>query len=126
MYTIITLFYVSLLGMVIMIFLKRREIKTGHPTIISRMFKESDIFFHNIFSTIHGVISYLNKHTFIWLAQWVAFHILSRIRDWYVIVRARAHQNPHLKKVLDMVRGRGEIRNHGASFYLRKISNKHE
>jgi hypothetical protein len=123
MYTTISLFYASLIAMIVMVVLKYREEKTGHPTIISRMFAWSDSFFSKAFSLIREAISYINKHTFISLAQWVAYHILRHIRMWYIEVRSHAHRNPHTKKVVDMVRGRGEIKKHGASIYLKRISN---
>jgi hypothetical protein len=123
MYTII-LFYATLLAMILMVILKGREVKTGHPTIISRMFAWSDHFFSAIYENVRQFISYINKHTFISLAQWIAYHILRHIRAWYIEIRARAHENPHSKKVIDMVRGRHEVKKHGASIYLKRISNE--
>ncbi len=109
--------------MVVMLLLKRREVKTSKPNIISRMFAGTDHIFHAIFSAVQHGLSFVNKHTFIWLAQWVAYHILSHIREWYIKIRVHAHGNPHTKKVIDMVRGRGEVKDHGASFFLKRISN---
>ncbi len=123
MYTTISLFYVSLLAMIIMVALKHREAATGHPTIISRMFAKSDNFFTSVFHSIKEGLSYINRHTFISLAQWVAYHILRHVRMWYIEIRHHAHRNPHTKKVVDMVRGKGEVKKHGASIYLKRISN---
>ncbi len=66
----------------------------------------------------------LNRKTFIALAQYITFHILYRIRKVYVELKHRALMNPHGKRMIDAIRGRGEINKHGASFYLRRISDR--
>jgi hypothetical protein len=105
-----------------MILWKRHEIKTGRPSLVSRLGQGSDHIFHAVFSGIHHGISYINKHTFIALAQWLAFRALVPVRKVYIEVKHKALTNPHGKKVIDAVRGKGEITHHGASFYLRKIA----
>ncbi|MDQ2932954.1 MAG: hypothetical protein M3Q80_01045 [bacterium] len=107
-----------------MLVLKSHEVRSGHPTIVSRLGRRSDNFFHTIFHHVHVFISYINKHTFIALAHWIAFHILVHIRKLYVEIKARALATPHGKKIINAVRGRGEVKDHGASFYLRRISDK--
>ncbi len=124
MYITIGIFYGSLLAMILMITLKGREVRTGHPSLTSRMFAWSDHFFSAIFSSVREGISYINKHTFIGLAQWIAYHILRHIRTWYIEIKHRSLENPHSRKVIDAVRGRGEVRKHGASIYLKRISNE--
>ena len=124
MLPIITIFYVSFLGIVVMLLLKKHEVKSGHPTIVSRMGRLTDNFFHVIFSTVGQFFSYINKHTFIALGHWIAFHVLIRIRKVYVEMKHRALEHPQGKKMLDAVRGRGEVKDHGASFYLRRIAEK--
>lgn len=122
MYTLIIIFYASLLAMVVMVWLKRSEARSGRPSAISRLGRGSDHIFAAIFSSVRRFISYINRHTLIALAQWVAFHILVHIRKVYVELKHRALSTPHGKKMLDAVRGRGEVTDHGASFYLRRIS----
>lgn len=124
MYTLITLFYISLLGIVMMVVLKRHEMKTGRATIISRLGAGSDRLFSAVFAAVRKGFSYLNRRTFIALAQWLAFHVLKRVRNVYVSVKDRFISTPHGKKLIDAVRGRGEVKDHGASFYLRRISNR--
>jgi hypothetical protein len=124
MYTTIALFYGSLILMMFMVMLKAREVRTGHPTITSRIFASSDHFFSRIFMAVRRTISYANRHTFISLVHWIAYHILRHIRAWYIELQLRAYQNPHGKKVIDAVRGRGEVRRHGSSVYLKRISNE--
>lgn len=114
----------SLLGIITMPFLKSREVKTGRTTLLSRLGRGTDHIFHNIFSTAGRVISYVNRHTFIVIGQLVAFHILLRIRGVYVEIKHRTLANPHGRKILDAVRGRGEVKKHGASLYLRRISSR--
>lgn len=124
MYTTIIIFYISAIIIVSMILLKRHEIVSGKPSIISRLGSGSDHIFHDIFIKVKKAGSYINKHTFIALTHWIAFHILVHIRKVYVQIKASFLANPQGKKMLDAVRGRGEIKNHGASFYLRRISEK--
>jgi hypothetical protein len=107
-----------------MILLKRHETKTGRPTIMSRLGRGSDNFFHMVFGLVLNAWSYINKHTFVALAHWIAFHILVHIRNIYVQIKSSFLATPQGKKMLDAVRGRGEVKNHGASFYLRRISEK--
>lgn len=122
MYTLIGIFYASLLGIILMLLLKRHEVNTGRPNIISRLGRGSDSMFGWFFSSTRRAVSYANRHTFIALAQWIAFHILVHVRNVYVELKDLALKNQHTKKVIDMVRGKGEVSNHGASFYLRQIS----
>ncbi|MEI6396749.1 MAG: hypothetical protein WCO48_01605 [Candidatus Taylorbacteria bacterium] len=126
MYTTITIFYVSLVGIIVLILLKRREVLTGERSIVSRLGEGSDHVFAAFFRGIRRGISYINKHTFIALAQWLAFHVLVHVRKVYVEIKHIWLQNIHTRKVLDMVRGKGEIRKHGVSFYLRRISGEEE
>jgi hypothetical protein len=124
MYTLITIFYLSFIAMAIMVVFKRQEIKTGKPSIFSRMGQGSDHIFHAIFVGVGKGISYINKHTFIAVAQWMTYHVLVRVRKVYVEIKHHALANPHGKRMIDAIRGRGEIKTHGASFYLRKIAEK--
>ncbi len=122
MYTLITIFYASLLAMTAMILLKRREVRTGKPSVVSRIGADTDHLFQAVFSLGSKAFSYLNKHTFIAIGHWIAFHILKHIRSVYVDLKHRFISNPQGKKLIDAVRGRGEVSDHGASFYLRRIA----
>jgi hypothetical protein len=107
-----------------MIFLKSYEMKSGKPTIFSKMGKSIDQSLSSIYAEGRRVIMYFNRKTFVAIIQILAYHILLRVRKVYVEIKHRALLNPHGKKMIDAVRGRGEIRHHGASFYLRRISDK--
>jgi len=124
MYTLITIFYISLLGIILMILFKRHEVTSGKQSIFSRLGRGSDHIFQVFFTGISEGISYINKHTFIAVAQWLTFHVLVRVRKVYVEIKHRALENPHGRRMMDAIRGRGEIKDHGASFYLRKIAEK--
>lgn len=124
MYALIITFYISLLGIIAMLLFKRQELKSGKRSVVSRFGQETDHVFHSVFSSARKAFSYVNKRTFIVIAQWLAFHVLFHVRKVYVEAKDRALANPHSKKVIDAVRGRGEIQNHGASFYLRRIGDK--
>ena len=122
MYSLIIAFYLSFLGIIVMVLLKRYEVNSGKATVVSRIGQGSDQLFHDIFAALKHGTSYVNKHSFIAIAQWIAFHVLLRVRNIYVELKDRALSNPHSRKVIDAVRGRGEITPHSASFYLRRIS----
>lgn len=118
----IIVFYIALFGILIMIWGKSREISKGKISFFSRIGTTSDHFFKRSFFAIKKTVGYFNRKTFIALTQWIAFHILLRIRKVYVELKHKALMNPHSRKVVDAVRGRGNIQNHGASFYLRRIA----
>ncbi len=124
MYTLIAIFYVSIVAIAGMILNKRYEVKTGKPTLVSAIGRGSDHIFAAAFVQVRKLVSYMNRKTFVALAQWVAFHLLLRTRKVYVEVKHRFISTPHGKKLIDAVRGRGEVNHHGASFYLRRISQK--
>ncbi len=124
MYTLIAIFYASLAGSIAMIFFKHREGKTGNATLVSRWGKGIDHVFHDLFARVRRGISYMNRRTLIIIGQLVAFHVLLRMRNVYVDIKHRTLANPHGRKVLDAVRGRGEVKKHGASLYLRRISSR--
>ena len=124
MYALISIFYVALLGMIVMLLLKRREMSSGKTAAMSKVGQRSEHFFHSIFVSIRHFVSYFNRRTAIALGQWIAYHVLLRVRNVYVEIKHRFIANPHGKKVIDAVRGRGEVSHHGASFYLRRISDK--
>lgn len=124
MYATIIIFYAAVLGIVTMVVLKRQEIKSGKASLVSRLGRGSDHLFHSVFDAVRRAVSYVNKKTFIVITQWLAFHVLYHIRKVYVDLKHRALSNPHSKKVIDAVRGRGRITPHSASFYLRRISGK--
>ena len=108
--------------MIAMVLLKRREIATGKPSLVSRAGSGIDHVFQDIFSKVSRGMSYINKHTFIALAHLAAFHALKSVRNVYVEVKHRFISNPQGKKLIDAVRGRGEVTDHGASFFLRRIA----
>jgi hypothetical protein len=121
MYTAIIIFYISLLGIVALLLLKKREFTTGHASFVSKLGFGIDHIIVAVYHKFRQGISYLNKHTFIALAQWVAFHILRHIRKVYVELKHIALQNIHTRKVIYMLRGKTDINKGGASFYLRRI-----
>lgn len=113
--------------MIGMIGIKTAEINSGKKSWLSRLTDVTNLSMHNAYMWIKKVLSYVNKHNAIALTQWIAYHILSRIRQLYIILHKKAHAYPHSKKVIDMVRGKGEVnKNGGASVYLKRISEDEE
>ena len=123
MYILVASFYISLLGIVSMIILKRFELRSANTNSTANV-SNLEIRLQNIYNSISKSFKMLNKKTFIALAQYITFHILYRIRKVYVELKHRALMNPHGKRMIDAIRGRGEINKHGASFYLRRISDR--
>ena len=124
MYTLIAIYYASILGIIGMVMLKRREAVTGHPSLISRLGRGTDHIFQAVFSTTKNIFARLNRRTFIELGHWIAYHVLFVIRKIYVEIKHKTLENPHGRKLIDAVRGRGEISQQGASLYLRRISSE--
>lgn len=125
MYTLISIFYISILAMAVMLLLKRREVMTGKCSVVSEIGAGSDHIFQAVYGYAKRGIGYLNRHSLALVANWVAFHVLKGIRYVYVEIKSQTLANPHGKRLIDAVRGRGEVKNHGASFYLRRISADH-
>ncbi len=118
----ITIFYVSILAMLAMVLLKRHEVMTGKESIVSRVGADSDHVFTAVFSTVKQGAAYVNRRNFILLMHVVAFHLLRAVRSVYVELKAQTLATQTGKRLIDAVRGRGDIKSTGASFYLRRIS----
>src|SRR5690242_18748942 len=84
MISLIATFYVASLAIVGMFLLKRHEVKTGHPTLLSRLGAGSDHFFKAAFQAVEKGVKYVNRKTFIAMTQWIAYHVLLRVRHVYV------------------------------------------
>ena len=120
-------FYISFLAIIVMITLKSSEIRSGKKFWITKILDKMNNFFTTLAINIKIIISYINKKSAIALIQWIAYHILLWVRETYVWIHKKAHAHPPSKKVIDMVRGRVEIRkNAGASFFLKSISSSDE
>jgi hypothetical protein len=123
MITLITIFYLSFICIVLMLWMKRLELATGKKYFLSTLADKNDHIFEKLHNDIRTVVSYFNKHTFIAFLQWIAAGILSWLRNLYIKLFHIAHKYPHSKKVIDMVQGKGKVNaNGGASFFLKKIS----
>ena len=116
-------FYISFLGILGMLGFKVSEIRSGKKTLLSKLADKTDGRLRKYYSTLRIALSYVNKKSAIALVQWIAFHVLSRARSIYIWIQKKAHAHPPSKRVIDMVRGRGEIKkNSGVSFFLKSIS----
>lgn len=106
-----------------MITLKARRLKLDVRSQFSFVSEKVDHKIRDIFHDIRVFISYFNRKSAVALVQWIAYHVLSWARKVYMWGYDKAHAHPHSKKVIDMVRGRGDIENiGGASFYLKRIT----
>ena len=125
MIAIISIFYLSLILIIAMLWMKRLELVSGRKYFLSALADKNDHIFEKLHSDVRTAISYFNKHTFIAFIQWVAAGILSWLRNLYIKLFHLARKYPHSKKVIDMVQGRGEATGiGGASFFLKKISDE--
>lgn len=120
-------FYISFAGIVAMISYKAAELNSGRKMFLSRWADKTNHIVHNVYAKVKLYISYINKKSGVALLQWIAYHILSWAREAYILLHRRAHAHPPSKKVIDMVRGRGEVKkNTGASVYLKRIGEFNE
>ena len=120
-------FLVALAGIAGMIELKYLEIKKGRKLFLSRLGESTDHIVHAAYDHVRIFLSHFNRRTCIEAAQYIAVHVLSWLRSIYIRLYHLAHRNPHSKKVIDMVRGRGEANsNGGSSFYIKQMVQEHE
>lgn len=125
--TSVITFYVSFLGIVGMIYLKYLELNKNKRYFISKLSERADRTIVLVYNNIRKIILSINKDNAIALIQWIAYYILSWARDTYIWLYRKARSHPPSKMVVDMVRGRGEVkRSGGVSFYLRRIAQKDE
>src|SRR5574343_22966 len=116
-------FYVSLIAIITMISVKSKELKSGNRSFISRFADNTNHLVHDFYNSLKRIVMYINRKNAIALFQWIAYHILTWIREFYIWLRKIAHMHPPSKKVLDLVRGKGEVnKNGGSSIYLKIIS----
>ncbi len=117
------LFYLSLLGILGMIGFKALEMRSGKKSWISKLADNTNHIVHKYYDYFRTFISYINRRAALALIQWIAYHILTFARNAYIWAYKKAHAHAPSKKVIDMVRGKGEVnRNGGSSFYLKSIS----
>jgi len=127
MIAVIAIFYISLALIAAMLWMKRTELVTGKKTVLSSAGERTDHVLQGFHKDAAEIVSYFNKHTFIAFIQWTAAHVLSWLRDVYIKLFRIARKYPHSKKVIDMVRGKGDENiPGGASFFLKKISDSSE
>ncbi|MDO8430521.1 MAG: hypothetical protein Q7S72_00835 [Candidatus Taylorbacteria bacterium] len=116
-------FYLSFVGILGMLGFKALEIRSGRKSWISRLADKTDHIVHDYRDNIKRYISYINRRSALVFVQWIAYHILTWARNAYIWAYKKAHAHAPSKKVIDMVRGKGEVnRNGGSSFYLKSIS----
>ena len=121
--TVEIIFFISLIGIIVMIVLKSVELRSGKKSLFSRMGKPTDHVVNAAHGKVRFAVSHINKHNAVNFLQWIAYHILSVVHRLFVWVREKAHRHPHSKKVIDMVKGKVEInQNGGSSFFLKKIA----
>jgi hypothetical protein len=116
-------FFVSFLGIIGMIVLKARRLRMETRSHFKFVSEKVDHKIRAVFASIRTFFGYFNRKSAVALVQWIAYHILSWIRSIYLWLHDKAHAHPPSKKVIDMVRGRGEIEETGgASFYLKNLA----
>lgn len=125
--TPIILFYLSFLGILGMFTNNAIEMRSGKKSWISNIADKTNHIVHNYYAHFKKFISYLNRRTALALVQWIAYHILTYARNSYIWAYKKAYAYTPSKKVIDMVKGKGEVkRKGGSSFYLKSISNSNE
>lgn len=116
-------FYISILAIIGMISFKGLELRSGKKSWISRLSENTNHIVQDYYYKTRKFISYINRKSAVAFLQWIAYHILTWARNAYIWAYHKARAHAPSKKVIDMVRGRGEVnRNGGSSFYLKSIS----
>ncbi len=116
-------FFVALLGIIVMLYLKARRLRLDTRSHFSFLSAKVDGKIRFSFAKVRKFFSYFNRKSAVALIEWIAYHMLSWIRSVYIWIQNKAHAHPPSKKVIDMVRGKGEIDTMGgASFYLKNLA----
>ena len=106
-----------------MLVLKNRELSMGKQSVIARLGERTDSTFQATWIKVRYYFAHVNATNAIGSVQWLAFHFLTLLKKMYIKLHEFAYGNPHSKKVIDMVKGRGVEHTRGAaSFFLKKIS----
>jgi len=122
MYISMILFYISLAGIIGMMWHKSFELRNNKRSWFSLFAERFDHRVHAAYASVRTFLSYFNRKTAVALVEWMAVHILSWLRSAYIWMHRKAHAHPPSKKVIDMVRGRGEVESKsGASFYFKRL-----
>ena len=115
-------FILSFLGIIAMTWLKAHELRTNKKFWIALLAEKTDHRVQAVYQKGRTYASYFNRRSAVALLQWIAYHILSWARSFYIAIHRKAHAHPPSKKVIDMVRGKGQVEKAGgASFYLKRI-----
>ena len=123
MNTAIISFYVSFAAIVGMISAKFFQLESGKENLLNKLSNKTDTTFRTANRKVRAFLSYFNRKSALALVQYIAYHILSVVRKSYHWIYNKAHAHPPSKKVIDMVRRKGEVEvRGGASFYLKQIS----
>lgn len=117
------IFFISLLGMTFMVILKSAELRSGKKSLFSRAGSSTDHLVYAAYGKTRSGLLKINKKNIINFVQLIAYHVLSVAHKAYMYVHDKAHSHPHSKKVIDMVKGKIEVGQHGgSSFYLKQIA----
>ena len=117
MTTAITLFCISSLAMFIMLQMKLHEIKNGRYLLFPTLRQRSDIFLKKVWRNIERFFRIISSRKF-----WIAL-TLFLAREFRDNVLKHPKVTSTSKKVVNVVRGRKEIKAKGpVSFYLQDVS----
>jgi hypothetical protein len=120
-------FYISILGILGMIGFKAIEVRSGKKTLITKLSDRTNHRVYDAYIKVKRFISYFNRKSALALIEWIAYHILSWARGVYLWIYKKAHEHGPTKRIIDMVRGKGDAnRNGGSSFYFKNLTHKGE
>ncbi len=110
-----------------MIGLKAVELKTGKPSLLSRSSHRFNHIIHDFFVKVRRWVSYINRRSALLLVQYVVAHSIMAVHGSFLYTKKKVNSNPHTKKYVDMITGKGVIKRKGAvSIYLKQIKEEEE
>lgn len=116
-------FIVSSLGIIGMILMKLRELKTGKLSLLSRISERTNHSFRNAYRSVKTFFSYFTKRNAVLLARFLLVRTILFLRKIYLIVKNKIMSYETAQKLRDMINGKGVIKKKGAvSFFLQRIA----
>ena len=80
--TFIVAFYISIIGIVIMLVLKNRELSMGKQSVIARLGERTDSTFQATWIKVRYYFAHVNATNAIGSVQWLAFHFLTLLNQY--------------------------------------------
>lgn len=116
-------FLISTFGIAGMIFLKVIELRTGKPSLMSKVSGKTNHIVRKYYNKVRRFLAYFNRRNAVLLFRFVVFHTVVFVRKSYIWSKEMIMKLKPAQHLRDMVDGKGVIKKKGAvSFFLQRIA----